>query len=253
MKQLGRRQLRFIALMSVLGSLLVACATSNEPPPIGAGPSGPVSYPVDFDMTTLNFPGQIEAQTHDGLEIHLGISSNKPQLYYRYQITSRVNGTYIALMLNPPKVYLVYRIPFYKNTPDKVVVKVELTNDSTRIIDMTHAVCVFDIDGQTVLTQPLKTGDLLPGHTLAMPVEGPDLSQLKGHKELAVWIYQLGSTETQGNGAIFKWTLPYALEVESRSGEATLVDQSPLESGVSQYEGKIEPANPDAASLPQGQ
>lgn len=215
--------------------------------------AGPATYAVNVDKFSLDFPGQPDMQTHDGLAVKIDVSKSVPQLYYRYQVSSKVtgDGSYLAVLSNPPTVYLVYRIPFYKNTPDMVVLKVELTNNSSQILDTSHAVCAFDLDGQTVLTQPLKTGDLLPGHVLAVPVVGPSLSQLKGHKELVVWIYQLGLTNS---ATPFKWALPYTLTITSTQGEATLVDQAPVESRVSHYEGMIEPANSDieAAAPPSG-
>ncbi|MGH8399980.1 MAG: hypothetical protein ACRESU_02660 [Gammaproteobacteria bacterium] len=253
MNHIGKRKPWIIAFVSMMFLVLTACASSNEPPPIGAGPAGPNSYPVEVDRTTLSFLSQPEAQAHDGLEIQLTASPNVPQLYYRYQVTSKLTGTYIAFMPNPPTVYLAYRIPFYKNDPDKVVVKFLLTNNSTQVQDTAHAVCAFDLDGQTVVTQPLKTDDLLPGHVLAVPVEGPTLSELKGHKELVVWLYQMGSTQTEQKSAPLKWTLPYTLTTETEPGNAELIAQSPLESGVSQYEGKIVPAGTDADPASSGQ
>lgn len=224
--------------------VLVACATGNEPPPIGArtGSVSPDSYPVELEKTSLRFLGRPEAQSRDGIEVKLDVSQNSPKLYYRYDVTSKVNGKYLLFMLNVPKIYTVYRIPFYKDDSDASVVRVTLTNNSSAVLETSHAVCEFDLDGQTVVTESLKTGALLPEHTLAVPVIGPTLSQLKGHKEMTIWIYQIGTAEA-GRGEIpFKWTLPYTLKVTSGREEAELIAQSPSEAKVKRYEGLIEPA-----------
>lgn len=237
----------------MMSLMLVACATGNEPPPIGAhtGSASPESYPVDLENRSLSFRGRPEAQARNGIEVRLDVAQNSPKLYYRYDVTSKVNGKYLLFMPGAPKIYTVYRIPFYKDDSDVSRVSVTLTNNSPRVLDTSRAVCEFDLDGQTVVTVPLKTGALLPEHSVTVPVTGPSLSQLKGHKEMTVWIYQIGATEA-GRGEIpFKWTLPYAVSVTSSTEEARLIGQSPSESGVKRYEGLIEPAGSDPEwSLP---
>jgi len=234
----------------MMGFVLVACATGNEPPPIGAGPVSPESYPVDLEKRSLNFPGRPEAQSRNGIEIKLDVSQISPKLYYRYDVTSKVNGKYLLFMPNAPKIYKVYRIPFYKDESDASAVSVTLTNHTPRVLDTSRAVCEFDLDGKTVVTEPLKTGAVLPEHSSAVRITGPTLSQLRGHKEMTVWIYQIGATE-EGRGEIpFKWTLPYTLTVTSSTEEAELISQSPQESGVKRYEGLVEPAESDTDSSP---
>ncbi len=241
-------QCRLIVCMTMISLLLIACATANEPPPIGSEPTGPTTYPVTVSATTLKFLSSPQDQTQNGLEISLHALDTVPQLYYRYQMASKVNGTYLVFMIKPPKLYSVYRVPFYKNDPDRVIVKVELTNHSAQILDTANAVCAFELDGQTVVTQPLKAGDLLPDQTKVVPVQGPSLEQLKGHEELAVWIFQPSSANAALSKTPFKWTLHYTLTVETEAANAILVAQSPYESGVSNYAGRIEPANSDTTS-----
>ena len=228
----------------MMSFVLVACATGNEPPPIGTGTGSvsPDSYSVELEKTSLSFLGRPEAQSRNGIEVKLDVSQNPTKLYYRYDVTSKVNGKYLLWMPNAPKVYTVYRVPFYKDDSDASVVRVTLTNNSSRVLDTSRAVCEFDLDGQAAVTKPLKAGDLLPEHSLAVPVVGPTLNQLKGHKEMTLWIYHIGTTEA-GRGEIpFKWTLPYTLTVTSGREEARLIAESPSESIGKRYEGLIEPA-----------
>ncbi|HXZ50269.1 MAG TPA: hypothetical protein VEG27_14715 [Usitatibacter sp.] len=254
MKQIIGCPLGHIACASMMSLVLVACATGNEPPPIGSGTgsASPASYPVDVEKTSVSFLGSPEAQSRDGIEVKLDLSSNSPKLYYRYDVTSRVNGKYLLFMPGAPKIYSVYRIPFYKADSDASVVSVTLTNSSPRVLDTSRAVCEFDLDGQAVVTVPLKTGALLPEHSSAVQVMGPTMSQLKGHKEMTIWIYQIGATEA-GRGEIpFKWTLPYTLTVTSGTEEARLIGESPTESKVKRYEGLVEPAGSEALIEPAG-
>lgn len=234
----------------MMSFVLVACATRNEPPPIGAGTgsASPDSYPVVLERTSLSFLGHPEAQSRDGIEVKLDVSQTSAKLYYRYEVTSKVNGKYLVYMPNPPKLYTVYRIPFFKDASDASVVRVTLTNNSSGVLETSHAVCEFDLDGQALVTEPLKTGAVLPGHSLSVPVVGPTMSQLKGHKEITLWIYRIGTTEAGRSEIPFKWTLPYTLTFASAREEAELIEESPSESKVKRYEGLIEPAGSDTES-----
>jgi hypothetical protein len=223
-----------ILLACALGILVSGCVTGQ-----GTGVSPPSNYAVQIQAHTLAFGRISESQDRSGVSVNLSVRNNLPALYYRYEVTSRINGDYF-MMPNPPRLYTVYKVPFYRNDPPGSVVKLTLTNNSQRVIDTGQAVCAFDLDGQTVLTHAISTPDLLPEHTLVARIDGPTFDQLKGHTSLTVWIYHLG---TGPDAAPYRWTLPYQLTEQTRTAQAELVGQSPREDDVAGFRGRTEPAN----------
>lgn len=215
-------------------SVLLAGCVAGE----NAATSPPSTYPVQIKARSLEFSAAPQPQQHAGVVLNLAIRDNLPQLYYRYEVTSRINGSYF-MMPNPPKLYTVYRIPFYQNIPAAPVVKFTLTNNSQQVIETGHSICAFDLDGQTILSKPVNIPDLLPGHTAVARIEGPTFDQLQGHASLTVWIYHLGDGT---DGTPYKWVLPYQLTEQTRSAQAELVGESPREEAVADYRGRIEPA-----------
>jgi hypothetical protein len=225
-------------LLAVTISIFTAGCITGQ----GSDTPSPDSYPLQIQAQTLKFGDVTQPQDQDGLHANLNVRDNLPELYYRYEITSRVNGEYF-MMPNPPKLYTVYRIPFYKNNPPEPVIKLTFTNNSQQVLATDHSICAFDLDGQTVLSQPIKLPDLLPGHTLVALIDGPTFDKLQGHDTLTVWVYHLG---TQPNAAPYKWVVPYQLTQQTRPAQAKLVGQSPKEVDVERFKGRIDPATTDS-------
>ncbi|HEX5339832.1 MAG TPA: hypothetical protein VFX47_03015 [Gammaproteobacteria bacterium] len=233
-----------ILLIAAIGILCAGCTSLG-----GGGESVTPqrdSYPVQIQARMLKFGAVSPSQSPRDVKVDLNVRDNLPELYYRYDITARVNGSYF-MMPDPPKVYTVYRVPFYRNTPPGMIVKLTLTNNSQQVIDTSRSICAFDLDGQTLVSQPLDTPELLPGHTLVARVEGPGLDQLQGHDSLVVWVYHLG---TQADAAPYKWTLSYQLTEQARSAQAEYVGQSPHEADVARFQGRIDRAtDPETSAV----
>ncbi|HET7394817.1 MAG TPA: hypothetical protein VFK12_00105 [Gammaproteobacteria bacterium] len=227
-----------IVLVAILSVVCAGCSGTSL-----GGESvnpAPTSYPVQLHYRLLKFGDVSQSQGHAGLQVNVSIRDILPQLYYRYEIKSRVNGTYL-MMPNPPKLYTVYQVPFYKyqHESPQVVVKLTFTNNTQQPIDTVSSLCAFDLDGQTVLSQPIKTPELLPGHTLVTLIDGPGFDQLQGHSAMTVWIYHLGAGPA---AAPFKWVLPYQLTDQIRPAMAKLVAQSVKEADIDGFKGRIDPA-----------
>lgn len=227
-----------IGILALMGILSAGCVTG----PVSQNDSQD-SYPVTLETQTLTIEGGAQLQDIDGVQANISVRDSKPELQYRYRISQSVNGTYF-MMPNPPKSYTVYRVPFYANNPDGVLVKITLTNNTQDVVNTGNAICAFDVDGQTILSQQVKAPDLLPGHSLVALVNGPPLDKLQGHHSLTIWLYQLSA---QSGSKPYKWVVSYQLLQQTRIEQAMLIGRFGHESDVAPYRDRIDKTVPGAS------
>jgi hypothetical protein len=229
-------------------ALILALAGCEVP----GGASTPLpedtTYKVQVPYEELTFAIATPSQNAGGVSATAMPLDLKPRLYYRYFVESHVNGGYIA-MPNPPMAYVIRKVPFYKNESDAVRVRLNLHNGGNEVVRTGQAVCSFDIDGKTVVSVPLGTPDLLPGHDVSVMAQGPALEAFdagKGSGTLTVWLYGLGADKTQ----TLRWDASYNVKQEVRDVPGQVLGTTSSEDDAKRYEGREEPAVPDAAGGP---
>jgi hypothetical protein len=237
-----RHLLWLSATALVLG--LTGCAipggASVEQPDVGR-------YQVEVPFKQVAFTTVVAAQTAAGVTATVSADDVIPVLYYDYSVSSRINGGYVA-MPNPPKVYTVRKVPFYKTDPDTVTVHISLHNSTGEVVRASQAVCSFDVDGKTVASTPLNATDLLPGHNLDIQVQGPslDIFGSKSSGNLTVWLYGVTADKNQ----TLHWEVSYTVKQENRQVWGEVVGETSSEDEAEHYKNLVEPAEPDALVNP---
>jgi len=238
-----RLVLRLLALLPAL-CLLAACE-------IPGGASVPESkddglYEVNLPYTEVDFTVSGAPVTGTGVSATAVPRDIRPELYYRYDVQSKVNGSY-AGMPYPPMLYTIRKIPFYKDMVDHVPVRIDLQSTGTDVVRTTQATCSFDINGKTVSSTPMNAADLLPGHTLSVEVPGPSPEQFGGASGvMTVWVYGLGGDKNQ----TLRWDIPYAVTQETRQVQGQFVGQTSKAEAAKPFEGREEPAQPQQHTQP---
>jgi hypothetical protein len=223
--------------------LMVGCAIPGGAsiPPVEYS-----TYQMKITGTELNFNfGTASSpQTLSGITASIEPQNNMPAMFYRYRVDSMINGKYVA-MPAPPMIYTVYKIPFYKNDPDNAVVKLTLYNSTSDIVRTGEAVYVFNVGEQTLMSSPLKIDAVLPGQSVAVPVMGPSLEQLKSAAKtgtLDLWIYGINGSD---KGHAFHWTIPYVIATEDTVATGETLGQTTSKDVANSYDGRVVPASPD--------
>ena len=203
-------------------------------------------YQVEVPFKQVDF-NTSAAQTAAGVTATASADDVMPVLYYDYSVSSRINGNYVA-MPNPPKIYTVRKVPFYKTDPDTVTVHISLQNSTGEVVRASQAVCSFDIDGKTVTSTPLNATDLLPGHSLDIRVQGPslDLFGTRASGNLSVWLYGLTADKNQ----TLHWDMNYTVKQENRQVWGEVLEETPSSAEAEHYRNLVEPAEPDALVNP---
>ncbi len=231
--------------------LPLALAIGACVPPGGASVAVPDqgSYAVQVPYSELDFSIASPAQAAGGLTATVSAQDLRPQLYYRYSVQSEVNGNYIA-MPNPPKIYVIRKLPFYKNDPDAVSIRIDLQSDAANaeVLRTSQAVCSFDLNGKTVMSTPLGATDLLPGHRISAVVQGPGLDKFgsSGTGVMTVWLYGLGADKNQ----TLHWDLNYSFRQEQRQVTGAVLGQTNSEEEAKGYEDREDPATPAPGGNP---
>ncbi|HKT32692.1 MAG TPA: hypothetical protein VJS89_09405 [Gammaproteobacteria bacterium] len=188
-----------------------------------------------------------QAKQGAGFTVALAVRNSLPQLYYRYRVESAVNGNYF-MMPAPPKIFRIYRVPFYKSEPENVTVKLTITNLSDRVLQADKAVCAFDLNGKTAVSIPLQGTDVLPGHTDVFTVRGPDITQfarIPPHGTMTFWLYGFGVQEHA-----YRWDVTYQYSETKSQEQAELIGTTPDEEMAKSYEGREEPAQTNKPGPP---
>jgi len=238
-----RLVLRLLLILPVL-CLLVACE-------IPGGASVPDSkddglYEVNLPYTEVGFTVSTTPVTGTGVSATAVPRDMRPELYYRYDVQSKVNGSY-AGMPYPPMLYTIRKIPFYKDAIDHVPVRIDLQSTGTDVVRTSQATCSFDINGKTVASTPLNAADLLPGHSLSVEVPGPTPDQFgDASGVMTVWVYGLGNDKNQ----TLRWDIPYTVTQETRQVKGQFVGQTSKPEEAKPYEGREEPAQPVQINQP---
>ena len=239
-----RLVLRPLVLLPAL-SLLAACE-------IPGGSSVPESkddglYEVNLPYTEVDFTPSTTPVTGAGVSATAVPRNAIPELYYRYDVQSQVNGGYVG-MPSPPMLYTIRKIPFYKDSADHVMVRIDLRSTGTGVVRMSQATCSFDINGKTVASTPLNAADLLPAHDLSVDVPGPIPDQFgDASGVMTVWIYGLDSDKNQ----TLRWDIPYTVTQEMRQVKGQFVGQTARAEEAKPFEGREEPAQPTQRGQPQ--
>lgn len=228
------------ALVLSLAGCAIPGGASVEQPDVGR-------YQVEVPFKQVDFNAAAAEQTVAGVTATVSADDVIPVLYYDYSVSSRINGSYVA-MPNPPKVYTVRKVPFYKTDPDTVTVHISLRNTTSEVVRASQAVCSFDIDGKTVASTPLNATDLLPGHNLDIQVQGPslDLFGARTSGSLTVWLYGVTADKNQ----TLHWEVSYAVKQENRQVWGEVVGETSSADEAEHYRNLVEPAEPDALVSP---
>lgn len=232
----NRRRLSLPLLLLV--AVCAGCASYGGGSP---GGTGAAATPVELLAPRLVFSDfNARTQQGSGFTVKLAVRNSLPQLYYRYRVESEVNGNYF-MMPAPPKIFRIYRVPFYKMEPQNVTVRFTVTNNSDGVLQVGKAVCAFDLNGKTVVSTPLKGADVLPRHTDVFMVSGPEInqfSQVPGHGSMTLWLYGLGEQEHA-----YSWDVTYQYSETKSLEQAELIGTTPNEAMAKSYEGREEPAH----------
>ena len=223
-------------------ALLTGCAGGAS---VEQVPSG--RYAVQVPYTQLDFTIASPSQSGGSITATAAAVGIQPELYFKYQVESRVNGNY-ALMPSPPMAYTIRRIPFYKTDTETVTVHLDLHNDSAQVVSTGQAVCSFDINGKTVSSTPLKIADLLPGHDISVDVSGPTPDQFgtANTGTMAVWVYGIGADKS----LTLHWDANYTLKQEQRQVWGEVLGTTASEQEAKSYEGREDRARPEDEVAP---
>lgn len=199
-------------------------------------------YAVHLPYKEVDFTAAPAAQTVSGVSVTVMADAIVPSLYYGYDVSSRVNGSY-AFMPNPPLIYTVRKVPFYKTDSDVVTLHIDLQNTIGDVVRAGQAVCSVDIDGKTVTSAPLGAEDLMPGHSLSLQIQGPGSEQFgtKMSGTMTVWLYGLSADKNQA----LHWDLGYTVKEQDTQAWGEVVGETPSAEEANRFKGKVEPAGPE--------
>jgi hypothetical protein len=227
--------------------LLTACATNHEPPPIGAdtGNEQPSVYPVEVIANEVDFTIGSPTQQMTGLSASVSVSDLRPVLYYRYDVQSQVDGTY--LMMTPPKVYKVRREPFYRLEPATARIHISLRNGSDEVLRTSSAAYAFEVNGHTISSAPLSIPDLLPGHSSDVTLDGPTLDELKVAPSgtVTVWAYGIGGADKEHR---LHWDISYIYSQRDYQATGEIVLTTSSEEEAASYRNREDMADPADAT-----
>jgi len=206
-------------------------------------------YQVELPYKQVDFTVATPQQSLAGVTATVAVQELHPTLYYGYSVSSQVNGGYV-LMPDPPRVYTVRKVPFYRYDSDSIVVRLDLKNDTQDVVRANQAACSFDLDGKTVATIPLDMADLLPGHSLEVEVKGPSVDSFgtKPNGTLTVWLYGLTADKNQ----TVHWQADYTMVQQIRMAWGMVVGTTNTPAQANQYKDEVDPAGPDALVTPPG-
>jgi hypothetical protein len=210
------------------------------------------SYSVPLQFTEFQASGGPEPQTLAGFTASADLRSSVPTLYYRYDVSSRVNGNY-ALMPSPPRIYTISKIPFFKDQADSVDVKLTLHNSSDAVISTGKAICVFELNDQTLVSTPLEANSIVPDQTIALVVNGPKLDALDkitSHGTLIIWLYGINGSFDKDHA--FHWAFPYVAVTKTITATGEVLGQTTTAAVAQSYEGKVEKAPQSEQLVPSG-
>jgi hypothetical protein len=197
-------------------------------------------YEVTLPYTEVQFTPAMAPITGAGVSGTAVPRNLVPDLYYRYNVQSKVNGNY-AGMPYPPMIYTVRKVPFYKYPSEQTMIRIDLRSASGDVIRTAQATCAFDVNGKTVASVPLNAPDLLPGHDFSVEVAGPSVDQFgTGSGTLTIWLYGLGGDKNQ----TLHWDVPYTVDQETRQIKGEFVGTTTNEAEAKPFEGREEPARP---------
>ena len=237
-------------LSGLIGVCLLLCMSGCEIPGGASVPEqGPSRYAVQVPFKEVDFNNDAPPQSLAGLSVSVSADDIVPSLYYRYDVSSRVNGSYI-LLPNPPMIYTVRKTPFYKADTDLTILHINLTNTTGDVVRASQAVCSIDIDGKTVSSAPLDSSDLMPGHELSVQVQGPGSDQFgtKPNGTMTVWLYGLNGDKNQA----LHWQMDYNVKQQNMQVWGEVLGDTNSADDANRYKDKIEPAGPDAVVPPGG-
>lgn len=229
---------RIIGIIALASAMAVAGCTTYG----GASVSPPPDrYPIEVTALQLDFGPGVATDTHAGVSVTMALLDSTPQLYYRYTVTSQVNGNY-AMMPAPPTLYTVYRVPFFKNAPAKVTLRLSLHNSSPEVVRLDKAVCAFDLNGETIFSAPLHAADLVPGNRESLTITGPTVKEFHAQPAtgvLTIWLYGVNG---DGKG-LYKWSVPYQLKRITYKETVDVIGRTPFKKQADQYKGQEERAD----------
>lgn len=233
----------FRAAFRLLTLLSLACALCACEIPGGASVQTDEDegvYEVNLPYTVVEFTPAATPVSGAGVNGTAVPRNLVPELYYRYDVQSKVNGGY-AGMPYPPMIYTIRKVPIYKYLDQQAKVKIDLHSTSSDVIRTSQATCAFDINGKTVASVPLNAPDLLPGHDISVDVAGPTVDQLGSSSgTLTVWLYGLGGDKSQ----TLRWDVPYTINQETRQIKGEFVGTTTNEAEAKPFEGREVPAQP---------
>jgi len=223
--------------------MLTACATDHEPPPIGAdtGMQEPSVYPVEVIADEVDFTVGSPTQQMADLTATVSLSDLRPVLYYRYDVQSESDGTY--LLISPPKRYKVRRSPFYRLEPATARIHVSLRNGSDDVMRTSNAAYAFEVNGHTVSSTPLSIPDILPGHNSDVTLDGPTLDELKATPNgiVTVWVYGIGNGDKERR---LHWDISYIYSQRDSQATGEIVLTTSSEKEAANYRNREDLAEP---------